>query len=162
MKVLIALLLAAAGLAAQCTTLPANAARYKAVDATTLAATSEMLTVQHDTTSKKVVCFTRAVVYCAVACVATVYQNGTAATSAALTINRYNAAPAPVTLAYSASNAGTGAWPHPEAYNVPAGGTFVLDLSAFYLDASTTSQNLSIGIGAVTGAVSMSMEWVEQ
>jgi hypothetical protein len=135
--------------------------RYQA-NHTASAATSDVVTVQQVANGYKTVFFEKAWVYCSAACSFTLEQRGTAATTTALTPAALNQSPPSAVAAFSASNVGTGAYVS-NAYNVAAGGTFVVDLSYMFLNQNGgTAQNLSIRVSSASGTISTTIQWVEQ
>lgn len=131
--------------------------QYLAFHAATLSGASDMVTIQNppSTSPHRNVTFKNATVYCSVACVATVYQNGANATTTALAIVPLNNSGSGTSLAFSASNAGTGnTLP---AYNISAGGILVIDLSSLTL----AGTNVSVGIASITGNSQIAIQWVE-
>jgi hypothetical protein len=89
-------------------------------------------------------------VYCSGAADVTLRQNGTAATTTALTVTALNAAPPAQATAYSASNVGTGNLV--DKVSIPSGGgTFQWDLTGLIAYASSNgSQNITISTSSVT------------
>lgn len=139
-----------------------NLPRYAVYRSTTLTASAEKVTVQQVTgQNSKAVQFDSAVVYCSVACVVTLSQNGTAATTTTASIVPLNLSPTSTTGAYYASNASGGNTI--STYSVPAGATWVIDLKNLYLPANASSgANLSIGTNSISGDVKISVFWSEQ
>lgn len=138
----------------------ADKGQYLAFHAATLSATTDKVTVQQPSSGqRRNLRFISAWVYCSVACVATPSQNGTAASTTALATTPLNTSPPSTAVAFSASNVGTGTvWP---AYNIPAGGIVVIDLSTIMLTGGPGS-NLSVGVAAITGNSQITIQWVEE
>jgi hypothetical protein len=105
--------------------------------------------------------FEEADIYCAAAQTATIYVNGTAATTTTLAVVGPigpTASTGGVVSAFSASNVGTGTTL--KAFPIPAGGILVLDMHAFSLSQNAgTGANLSIG---VTGTCTIQIQWVNR
>lgn len=136
--------------------------RYQAIDV--LTTTGETLTIQQVAVAnaQHAVIFEHVWVYCAVACNFKVAQNGTAATSTAGAIQKLNQSPPSTVTSWTASNVGTGAFIS-AAYQVAAGGTASIDLSKFYLSQNGgTATNLSIIEAGSSGAVEITVQWVEK
>ncbi len=131
--------------------------RYQA-NATTSG--SAKITVQALAVSGAVT-FEEADIYCATAQTATVYENGTAATTTTLAVVGPIGATSStggVVTAFSASNVGTGTTL--KAFPIPAGGMLVLDLHAFSLGQNAgTGANLTIG---VSGTCTIQIQWVNR
>lgn len=134
-------------------------AQYIATKETTLTSAAEKVTVQQPITGAKVVIFRYAKVYCSVACVATLSFNGTAATTTTLAPVALNHTAAGTAVAFSSSNAGAGTTV--DVYRVPAG-EYVIDLSDFYMDATGTAYNLSIGTDSITGTARITIKYLEK
>src|SRR5580692_5258795 len=116
------------------------------------------VTVQATTTSGQV-SFEEADIYCAAAQTATVYVNGTAATTTAGTVTGpIGVASAVPPAVFTASNVGTGTTL--KSYPVGAGALIVLDMTPFLLPPGVGgAANLSIG---VTGTCTVQIQWVNQ
>ena len=101
-----------------------------------------------------------ATVYCSVACEATVYQNGTAATMTALAPVILNLSPTPSSLVFSGSDSTGGIL---TSYYLAAGQTQPIDLSKLIISKGTggAQANVSIGIAAITGTVRIQIPWYE-
>ena len=151
------LFLFAAALAGQ-STFP----RYQALKTTSLSGAAETVTVQQIASGTKTIHFEVAWVYCSVACNFTLAQNGTAATSTTLAVSKVGTQPNATATAWSASNVGTGAYTS-NAYQVPAGGTFTIDVSKLVLTrGGGTGQNLTIATNSITGTAEITIQWTEQ
>ncbi len=135
-------------------------ANYVARKSTALSGAVETVTVQNPSTGGKVVIFDTAILYASVATDFTLKFGGTAATTTALTPTPLYHSTASTALAFHTSNVGAGTTV--EVYTVPAGSTMVIDLSKFYLDASSASQNLSIASSSVTGTVRINIAFQEK
>jgi hypothetical protein len=135
--------------------------RYQANKTTVLSGTAEKITVQA-TANSGAVSFEEADVYCSVACVATIQVAGTAATTTTLAVTGpMGVVSAIPPAAFSTSNVGTGTTL--KSFNIAAGATLVLDMHAFYLPpAAGGFANLSIGVAAITGTVTIQIQWVNQ
>ncbi len=134
--------------------------RYEAIHTLT-SSTGEVLTVQQPANPSFSVQFEVAVVYCSVACTATLAQNGTGATSTALATKALNGSPSSTATAWSASNVGAGT--ALTAYNIAAGATLTLDLTKFFLGkGGGINQNLSITTNGSSGNSSIMIQWIER
>jgi hypothetical protein len=111
------------------------------------------------TTSSDGVSFEEADIYCAAAQTATVYVNGTAATTTTLAVSGpMSVTSAAPPTAFSASNVGTGTTL--KTFNIAAGATLTLDIHAFYLPPkSGTGANFTIG---TSGTCTIQIQWVNQ
>ena len=138
-----------------------NLARYQALKTTSLSSAAETVTVQQFAGTHTIK-FEKAWVYCSVACSFTLSQNGTAATATTLTVSPVGTQPASSIHAYSGSNVGTGAYVS-NAYQIPAGSTYLVDLSTMYLTkGGGTGQNLTVATSAITGTAEITIQWTEQ
>jgi|HubBroStandDraft_2_1064218.scaffolds.fasta_scaffold301732_2 hypothetical protein len=138
-----------------------NLARYQALQTVSLSSSAAAVTVQQFG-GTRTVNFERAWVYCSVACSFTLAQNGTAATATTLAISPVGTQPASTVHAYSGSNVGTGAYVS-NAYQVPAGGTFTIDISGLYLTkGGGAGQNLTIATNNITGSAEITIQWTEK
>ncbi len=100
-------------------------------------------------------------VYCSVACVATVSRNGTAATTTAGSVVNVNPVESPAVVTFwTASNSTPGQTL--AVFNVNAGATLAIDLSALKLGAGGTAVNLTISIAAITGTANITFFPMEQ
>lgn len=137
------------------------AARYQANKTTSLSGAAEKITVQA-TAASGPVSFEEADVYCSVACVATIYVSGAAATTTALAVTGPLGVSGGVPpLAFSSSNVGGGTTL--KSFNIAAGATLVLDMHAFYLPAGAGGgANLSVGTSSITGTATIQIQWVNQ
>lgn len=134
--------------------------RYMAVKETSLSSAAEKITIQQPSPTSRNVSFESADVYCSVACIITIQQNGTAATATSLAVLALNESAPGTTVAFSSSNVGTGTTG--KSYYIPAGGTLVLDLSSiFLLRGGATGNNFSIGTNSITGTVRIQIQWIE-
>lgn len=143
-----------------------NLPRYQALKTTALTAAAESVTVQQVASGiasgKKTVNFERAWVYCSVACSFTISLNGTAATTTTLAISPVGVQPTTTVTAFSASNVGAGTYTS-NAYQVPAGGTFLVDASNLLLTkGGGTAQNLTVTTNSITGTAEITIQWTEQ
>ena len=140
---------------------PDTTPRYQAIDTQTLSSASEALTVQQPTSPQHPVIFEAAWVYCSVVCNFTVSQNGTAATATALTVSRLNNSTAATATAWHGSNVGAGTTLG--TYYLTAPGTYLLDMSRFYLgQGQGSAQNLTITTNSITGTVTIIIQFVEK
>jgi len=135
--------------------------RYQANKTTVLSGTAEKITVQA-TAGSGAVAFEEADIYCSVACVATVSTNGAAASTTTLAIaGPVGVMSAVPPVAFSASNVGAGTVL--KSFNIAAGATLVLDMHAFYLPPGAGgTANVSVGVAAITGTVTIQIQWVNQ
>jgi hypothetical protein len=134
--------------------------RYQAKKLTTLVAAAEKVTVQQPTNSPVQVQLETADVYCSVACVVTAYQNGSAATTTALTPTFVSGSTGSA-LAFSSSNVGTGTTL--KSFNLPAGATISLSLTDFVLrKGASGGNNFSIGTDSISGDVRIQIQWSER
>ena len=102
-----------------------------------------------------------AAVYCSAACVVSVILNGTAATGATTTIQgSTNSTPPAVVTLYSGSNASGGTTLY--TFNVAAGQTFPLDMSAMKLPAGNATSNITLSIASGTATVNITFFPLEQ
>jgi hypothetical protein len=135
--------------------------RYQVNKTTSLSSAAEKVTVQATTTSGAV-SFEEADIYCSVACTATVQVNGTAATATTLALVGpigIAAAPTPLPVAFSGSNVGSPT--SLKVFNIPAGGTMVVDLHIFYLPAGAGGgANLTIATSSITGTATIQIQMV--
>lgn len=139
----------------------AAAPRYIAIKETVLSGATELITIQRPNTGQgRGVFFDKvASIYCSVACEATVYQNGTAATATSMPITVLNQSPVPTALAFSGSNSTGGAL---TSYYLAAGQTFPIDLSGLQMPkGSGANANVSIGVSAITGTARIQIPWYE-
>jgi hypothetical protein len=126
-----------------------------------LVAAGTAATIQQPATGGKQVVLQWATVYCSVVCAATQSSNGTAATAttwAPVAVPGNSTVPA-VSTFWIASNAGVGivlAVDH-----VPAGGTFTFDLSKIKLAPTSTGNNYTIAVSAITGVANIKIGWGE-
>jgi len=132
---------------------------YNASKTTVLSGGTEVITIQNPN-NKGVKMSVRGVyVKCSVPCDFTLERDGTAATTTALAFDRGSkASPAPVGVAFSASNAGTGVfkWPYtsgPSGLSVP--------LTGVDLPGDGSNSNFSVRIAALTGTVFVLTQWGE-
>lgn len=126
---------------------------------TTLAAATEKVTIQTTSGTNKIV-FQNATVRCSVACVVTFSSNGTAATSATLSITSLNGVIVGSGAAFSSSNVGAGTTG--KFYPMEAAGTATFDLSdRFLVRRGNTESNLSIGVSSMTGDVTIQISYYE-
>lgn len=135
--------------------------RYQANYTATLSGAASTVTVQATTTSGAV-SFEEGDVYCSVSCTATVEINGAAATTTSLTVTGPIGVGSGIPpVAFRTSNVGT-----PTAlktFNIAAGGTLVLDLTAFYFPPGAGSgTNLTIVTSSITGTATIQIQWVNQ
>lgn len=120
-------------------------------------ATTTALTIQQPASSAKFVAFRSVSVYCASAATATLSWNGTAATSTTLGTKPVPGnATASTATAWSGSNVGSGTTG--PVYNVPAAGTFVIDLGLLSMVGAGTSTNVTI---ATSGSCTITFVWTE-
>ena len=143
-----------------CSLLAQDPATYVLRRESSLSGSTEKLTVQQPTSGAKLVRFESATLYASVETEFTLSYGGTAATGTSLTPTALVGAAASTALGFRSSNAGSGTTI--EVYTVPAGGTMVIDLSAFYLTADGTAQNLNIGTSSETGTVRISIKFTER
>ncbi len=143
MKTLLASLLLFA-----CALYPATA-RAQGVDHYIASASTTALTVQQPVAADaRIITFgdsnvAGASVYCASASTATISWNGTAATSTAGSEKTLPGTQRPSGMTvWTASNVGSGTTG--PVYNVPAGGTFPIDLTWFIFGKQGTTENLTI------------------
>lgn len=121
-------------------------------------ATTTGLTVQKLANDQTVIKFHAAWIYCASAQAATLSWNGTATTATTLvTVKLPGTIIASAATAWSGSNVGTGTVG--PAYNVPAGSTFVIDLSAFTMGNTGTGTNVTV---KTDGTCTITFSWGEQ
>ena len=138
---------------------PDRELRYEAIH--TGAANGETVTVQQPASPSASVQFELATVFCAAACTVQISQNGTGATSTALTTKALNGAPASTATAWSASNVSGGTTLN--TYNVASNATLTLDLSKFYLGkGSGVNANLSLVIAGTGSTPQTMIQWVEK
>lgn len=129
---------------------------------TVLAGAAEVLTVHLPSTSTRTVAFTEGWVYCSVACTFTLERDGTAPTTTPLTVKKVNAnisgdtAASNDALAFHTSNVGASTVLN--TYNVPAGGTFPIDLSDKGL---LPGENLTLRTSSITGTARLTLKWKE-
>jgi hypothetical protein len=126
----------------------------------TLAATTDTITIQAPTGMQKDVHFVSAWIYCSAACSFTINRNGAAATTTSFSPNGLNDSYAPQATAFKASNVGAGTQIG-QPYQIVSAGTYSLDLSKFILTRGANS-NLSISIASFTGTWIPSIQWSEQ
>lgn len=139
---------------------PDRELRYEAIH-TVSSSTGEAVTVQQPASPSASVQFELAVVYCSVACTATLSQNGTGATSTTLATKALNGAPTSSATAWSASNVSGGTTLN--VYNIAAGVTLTLDLTKFFLGKGNgVNQNLTITTSGMSGSDSTMIQWVEK
>lgn len=120
-------------------------------------ATTTGLSVQKLANDPTTIKFHAAWVYCASAQAATLSWNGTAATTTTLaTVKLPGTIVASAATAWSATNVGTGTVG--PVYNIPAGSTFVIDLSAFTMGNTGTGTNVSV---KTDGSCTITMSWGE-
>lgn len=131
---------------------------YTAYKESSLSSAVEKITVQQPAHANQVQ-FDSATVYCSVACDATVYQNGSVATTTTLAVLTLNMSRPSVAVAFSGSDSTGGKTL--DKYSIPAGQTLVVDLSKLYLS-SAVGQNVSIGISSISGTARVSMRWSEK
>ncbi len=159
MKLMIGLLAFAGLLGAQALDTP-RYITYKQTDS----ATSEKITIQQVTGGKSnTVHFDKAVIQCSdsAGCVVTLSQNGTAATTTALSIIPVNLSPGSRSVAFSGSNVGTGTVLG--TYTLSAAGMLVLDISQLYLSRNAGgSNNLTIGITGASQTFKVQVNHTEQ
>lgn len=140
---------------------PPEAARFLVSKTTTLAATTEKVTVQNQQYTK--VAFEQVTVRCSAACTITFYQNGTAATATTIAQGTsgfvsFNDNQRATSTAYSSSDVGAGKTL--KVFNQESAGTFIFDCSKLKLNSSLPG-NLSVGIGSMTGDVTIQVQFVE-
>jgi hypothetical protein len=135
--------------------------RYQANYSASLNSAASTVTVQA-TTSSGSVNFEEGDVYCSVACTATISVNGTAATATSLTVTGpIGVAAAVPPVAFRTSNVSGGTTL--KTFNIAAGGTLVLDLTAFYLPAMAGGgANLTIATSSITGTATIQIQMVVQ
>ncbi len=120
-------------------------------------ASTTALTIQKRADDPTQISFHQAWVYCVAAQTATLSWNGTAASSTTLaTLRLPNTQLTSAATAWSASNVGAGTTG--PVYNVPAGGTFVIDLSLFKMGNTGTGTNVTI---ATSGTCTITFGWGE-
>jgi|GEM_PF-6078945 len=141
-----------------------TAPRFAASTGTvSLAGAGTALTVQQPAIGAKPIYLQSAVINCSVACTVTQSQNGTAATATAGTAT----AVLPSTFArsnatvWTASNVGSGTAVG-SPLQIPAGGTFTLDLSQISLPSGNSNTNYSITVGSITGNASIDIYFTER
>lgn len=126
-------------------------------------ASTTALTIQQptlaSTTPFSQVYFDKASVYCVAAQTATLSWNGTAATATTLaTVAIPSMGSKSLATAWSGSNVGAGTTG--PVYNVPAGGTFLIDLSWFQMGApGAITPNLTI---TTNGTCTITFTWTEK
>lgn len=130
---------------------------YKAV----LVGAASVVTLQLDnTTTSKGAELLKAALYCSVESEFTLERNGTAASSTALTAVPLNTGMATAKVsAYRSSNTGVGTVM--ARYVVPAGSTFLLDLTDVAILPMTSTSNVSIRTASLTGTCITVMKWRE-
>ncbi len=122
-------------------------------------ASTTAVTIQANTASTgRTIRGQTASVYCVAAQTATVKWNGTNATATAGTVLRLpGTSSAATATVWTGSNVGSGTTG--PVYNVPAGGTMILDFSLFILGGGGgTGQNFTI---ATSGTCTITMAWSE-
>lgn len=144
-RTLLALVVLAAGLQAQ------------QVNNYFISAATTKLTIQQPATNALQVQGKQASVYCAAAQTATEQWNGAAATTTAGTVKKAPGTLAPNTaVAFTGSDVGTGTTG--PVYNIPAGQTFLLDLSDLRMGSTGATTNYSIG---TSGTCTITISWKE-
>lgn len=140
---------------------PPEANRFVVSKTTTLAASTEKVTIQNVAQTKVV--FEGVDVRCSAACTITFSQNGTSATTTVIsqgtsgfvsTNGRITAS----SSAYSSSNVGSGVTL--KVFSMEAAGTFSFDCSKLTLNGGRPG-NLSVGIGSMSGDVTIQITFVE-
>lgn len=139
--------------------LPLLAQDYVVVRESTLAATTEAITVQQPAASAKTVRFVSGWVDCAFACTVTIARNGTAASGTALTAVPLNSGFTPTVTTWRSSNVGTGTTI--STFSIPAGGGVPINLSGVVLSGTGTTKNLTVSISSGTGVVHVMLRWTE-
>jgi len=135
---------------------PYNANRYS------VSASTTALTVQQPATATNFVQFETATVYCSSGSTITPMWNATTvATATTATIKRSpQTTTLPAATAWSGSNAASGTTGRVD--NIPAGGTFVYDMSDFTMPRASsggTKNNLTI---TTSNTCTISFQWVEK
>ena len=133
---------------------------YGVYKETSLSATAEVITVQQPPSPTKTIQMSGASVYCEVECTFTVERDGAAATTTSATVvalSRFN--PEGTARVYHTSNVGAGTTL--VKHTVPAGTTFVVDLSAIRID-RTPGANVSIRTNSIIGVARIFTQWEEQ
>ena len=134
---------------------PPDANRYMVSVSTT------KMTVQQPATGGNLVQFETASVYCVAAATATASWNGTAATATAATIKKSpQTATAPLAVAFSGSDVGSGT--SGVVYNVPAGGTLIFDMSSITMPRSASGGGINNYTFTTSGTCTISFQWVEK
>lgn len=125
-------------------------------------ATAEALTVQQPASTPGLnVQFELYYLSCSMACNVTISQNGTAATTTALTPTPLNGAPPATVSGFRSSNVGSGTTLN--TYYVAAGGTLALDLTKFYLNRNQgTAANLTFTVASASGTIQSMVQWIER
>ena len=136
---------------------------YVVQKTTTLAATTEAITVQQPATGARQVTFIGAYFDCSVACTFTLSVNGTAATATSLPVVNVNQGEtAAKTTAWSGSNVGTGTTIG--VYACSAACSLSIDLTGvtFAQGTSTTGTNLTLKSNSITGTVDIIIKYSEK
>ena len=133
---------------------------YTVSKTTTLAGTTEVITVQQPATSGKIVRFTSAYMDSVGACQVTVERNGTPATVTTLTpIAASPSSPAPTTNGFSGSDAGVGSII--TRLNIPANGSAIVSLTGVMFNQGGTGNNLTVRYASCTGVVNIVITYTE-
>ena len=124
-------------------------------------ASTTALTLQQPATDARSISFLSsgpASVYCASAQTITLSWNGTAATTTAGTAKLIPPTQKPASVSvFTSSNVGAGTTG--PVYNVPAGGTFIIDLSWFAMGSNGTGNNITL---TTNGTCTITMQWIEK
>jgi len=148
-KLFIGLAIFAGLAAAQCT--PPSWAGGRWSTTYTKTGTASAITFQHPGNSSNLQVFPQCIyVYCELACTVTFSQDGTAATTTALTVNSLGGS-TPQVKAYRDSNAGSGTAISPAMNQAAASGsTYVIGK---VLDVNLTSNNLTVTVAMSSGVI---------
>lgn len=141
-------------------------AMYSISKRTTLAAAAEVITIQAPVVGTlPTIQFIGATITSSAACSFTLERDGTSATTTAqtpvqLNPNHPRSAGAARALAFNTSNVGVGTVI--KNFDIPAAGTFTLDLTPIVMPASSiANRNFTIRSGTCTATVVINIDWVE-
>lgn len=133
---------------------------YMASHTASLSSAVDAVTVQQPASGARQVKFSGALVRCSVACTITLSQNGTKASTTALAVTPLNLSPTPASVAFSASNVGSGTTIY--TYNIASGDTsdHWIVLEGFTL-APGQNSNLTLKTSSITGDTSIAIYFFE-